>query len=91
MGKMYKYIRKFSDYDKREIVRRYAAGELLKTIATDFHTSPAVVSEIGITAGVLLSTFPVMFLLAISLPHGLAEIYILILHLDFHSNPISLE
>jgi hypothetical protein len=52
MGKMYKYIRKFSDYEKREIVRRYAAGEPLKTIATDFHTSPAVVSEIGITAGV---------------------------------------
>jgi hypothetical protein len=52
MGKMYKYIRKFSDYEKRAIVRRYAAGELLKTIAMDYHTSPAVVSEMGITAGV---------------------------------------
>jgi hypothetical protein len=44
---MRKRIRRFSDSEKNDIVTRYKAGELLRTIAKAHKTSVKSVSEIG--------------------------------------------
>jgi transposase-like protein len=54
MGKyisMFKRVRRFTEAEKQDIIRRYAAGELLKTIAQSHKTTPANVSDIGRRSG----------------------------------------
>jgi hypothetical protein len=43
----YKRVRRFSEAEKKDIARRYAAGELLKVIAYKHNSTTAVISEIG--------------------------------------------